>query len=68
MAFVMGGRESEIFQEFERHCLDAYKLIRKHGKWLIELFLMNLSAGIPELQSAADVKYLENQLALGLSD
>ena len=29
---------------------------------------MNLSAGMPELQKASNVKYIEDQLALNISD
>ncbi|CAD8067341.1 unnamed protein product [Paramecium primaurelia] len=68
MLTVMGGQDSETFRQFEKHCLDAYNLIRKHGRWLVDLFLMNLTAGIPELQNAEDVRYLQDRLALNLSE
>ena len=49
MAFVMGGQDSEGFKKFEELCLNAYNQVRKHGAFLIDMFLMSLSAGIPEL-------------------
>lgn len=49
MAFVMGGREGDLFGKFQRDCTNAYNLVRKHGHFLINIFLMNLSAGMPEL-------------------
>ena len=49
MAFVMGGREGDMFKQFEQDCTNAYNYIRKHGHFLLNIFLMNLSAGMPEL-------------------
>ncbi len=46
MAFVMGGREGKLFKKFEEHCTTAYNLVRKHGVFLINIFLLMLSAGI----------------------
>ncbi|CAD8067468.1 unnamed protein product [Paramecium primaurelia] len=68
MAFVMGGRDGDLFKKFQQDCTNAYNLVRKHGHFLINIFLMNLSAGMPELQQASNVKYIEDQLALNISD
>lgn len=68
MAFVMGGREGKLFKQFEEHCTNAYNMVRRHGMFLINIFLMNLSAGMPELQFPTDVKYLEVKLAMDISD
>ena len=46
MAYVMGGQNSEIFERFEQYCTDAYNMVRKHGTFLTNIFMMNLSAGI----------------------
>jgi phosphatidylinositol-4,5-bisphosphate 3-kinase len=45
MAFVMGGKDGKLFKQFEEYCTSAYNLVRKHGQFLINIFLMNLSAG-----------------------
>jgi phosphatidylinositol-4,5-bisphosphate 3-kinase len=45
MAFVMGGREGDLFKKFQTDCTNAYNMVRKHGHFLINIFLMNLSAG-----------------------
>jgi phosphatidylinositol-4,5-bisphosphate 3-kinase len=45
MAFVMGGREGKLFKEFEEYCTNAYNMVRGHGLFLVNIFLMNLSAG-----------------------
>ncbi|CAK95176.1 unnamed protein product (macronuclear) [Paramecium tetraurelia] len=68
MAFVIGGRDGDLFKKFQQDCTNAYNLVRKHGHFIINIFLMNLSAGMPELQQASNVKYIEDQLALNLSD
>ena len=49
MAHVLDGKHSEKFKIFEEYCTNAYNLVRKHGHTLIALFMMMLSAGIPEL-------------------
>jgi phosphatidylinositol-4,5-bisphosphate 3-kinase len=52
MAHVMGGHSAETsqFQRFEEYCTQAYNMVRKHGTFLINIFLMNLSAGINYLK------------------
>lgn len=51
MAFVMGGREGNLFKKFEEYCTQAYNLVRKSGNFIINIFLLMLEAGMPELQS-----------------
>ncbi|KAL4497869.1 hypothetical protein ABPG72_000624 [Tetrahymena utriculariae] len=68
MAFVMGGKDSAEFKNFTDYCTQAYNLIRKQGNFIINIFLLMLDAGIPELQSAKNIEYLKNKLALQLSE
>ncbi|KRX06528.1 Protein kinase-like domain [Pseudocohnilembus persalinus] len=68
MAFVLGGTQSKLFKKFEQHCTDAYNLVRKHGNFLIDLFLLMQQAGIPELQKPEDIEYLKKQLSLELNN
>jgi len=63
-AYVLGGEGSVKYIEFSENCCRAYNIIRKHGKLLINLFLLMLATGIPELRSASDVKWLEKCLKL----
>lgn len=49
MAYLMGGREGEDFVLFQNHCIDAYLLVRKNGYLIIQIFMMMLSSGMPEL-------------------
>ncbi len=41
----MGGKDGQYFNRFKEHCINAYNNIRKHGNFLINIFLMMLSAG-----------------------
>lgn len=68
MAYVMGGVQGEKFQRFEDFCTKAYNQVRKHGHFLLNVFLMTLSAGMPELQDVADIDYMLDQLSVELGD
>ncbi|EFC49912.1 predicted protein [Naegleria gruberi] len=67
-AYVMGGEGSTKYIEFSENCCAAYNIIRQHGKLLINLFLLMLATGIPELRSSNDVKWIENCLKLKGTD
>lgn len=54
----------ELFREFNRLCLEAYLVLRKHAHLLINLLTMMLSCGIPELQSLDDISYVRKTLAV----
>ena len=43
-------------------------ILRRKGPLLINLFVMMLSAGLPELRSLEDIDYLRKTLALSLSE
>ncbi|XP_065180000.1 phosphatidylinositol 4,5-bisphosphate 3-kinase catalytic subunit alpha isoform-like [Sycon ciliatum] len=62
------GDKSRQFEEFKAKCENAFMLLRKKGNLLLNLFVMMLSCGIPELQSLNDIMYVRNSLALGMSD
>lgn len=46
----------------------AYMTLRKYSNLLIDLFVMMLSSGMPELQSTEDIMYLRNKLAIDDTD
>lgn len=52
--------KSPLFMQFERDCCRAYNILRKPevGNQLINLFLLMMSAGMPELSQESDIKYL----------
>lgn len=68
--FVIDGRfiKSELFIEFEENCCRAYNILRGEGKRLITLFLLMLSAGMPELNTAKDLQYLVDVLKFDYTD
>lgn len=68
MAFVMDGKDSELFKKFKSYCCKAYNCARKHGKRLISLFILMISAGMPELKKKEEIKYLREMLSLKLTE
>ena len=56
-----------LIGRFQRICEQAYMIIRSQGALLIRLFMMMLSAGIPQLTNDRDVEYLKETLALDLT-
>ena len=71
MAFVIGGKNyksSKEFKSFTNHCCQAYNILRKHAKLLENMFMLMVSAGMPELMEVQDVNYLQEKLNLHLSD
>ena len=49
---------------FKEICERAYLIIREKAPLLIQLFIMMLSSGIPQLNSMSDIDYLKEVLAL----
>ncbi|KAL7640320.1 UNVERIFIED_CONTAM: hypothetical protein RMT77_008584 [Armadillidium vulgare] len=60
--------ESESFKEFENYCERAFMLLRRYGSFIISLFAMMISTGLPELQNEKDLDYLKDTLKLNLND
>jgi len=67
MAKVLGGEKSEMFERFAEECGSALNILRENGSTLINLFLLMVPAGMPELASAEDINYLRDQLAFDKS-
>lgn len=53
---------------FKQLCEQAFLILRRKGSLLINLFVMMLSAGLPELRSLDDIGYLRKTLVLSLSE
>jgi len=68
MAYVMDGKDGYRFQFFKDYCCKAYNYVRKHGKRLINLFLLMISAGMPELKNKADIEHLQKTLSLRMTE
>lgn len=47
--------KSRSFRDFEDKCCQAYNILRKEGHQLINMFLIMLSAGMPELKQDQDI-------------
>ncbi len=61
-------QKSEDFNRFQQYCEQAFMIIRKKGSFIISLFAMMLSTGIPELSSVSDLDYLRETLVLDLTE
>eukprot|EP01132_Coremiostelium_polycephalum_P010003 gene10003-12268_t len=55
------------FKTFEELCCKAYNSIRRRAHVFLNLFLMMISTGMPELNSESDIYYLRDALALDLT-
>ncbi|KPL97520.1 phosphatidylinositol 3-kinase catalytic subunit-like protein [Sarcoptes scabiei] len=62
------SKKSEYFQRFQQYCEEAFIIIRRQGSFLISLFAMMLSTGIPEISSVNDLQYLRETLVLDKSE
>ena len=49
-AHVMGGKDSSAFDQFVDLGCEAFLILRRHHRMLMNLFLLMLAAGIPELE------------------
>jgi hypothetical protein len=67
-AHVMGGEGSEQFNRYSELSCKAFNIIRKHGKVIMNLFLLMLATGIPELRSIDDVMWLRKCLVLNKNE
>ena len=58
----------QVFACFVRMSCQAFNILREYGNLLLNLFMQMVPAGMPELQSADDVAYLQGQLNLNLTE
>eukprot|EP01125_Pyxidicula_operculata_P016891 TRINITY_DN5856_c0_g1_i1.p1 TRINITY_DN5856_c0_g1~~TRINITY_DN5856_c0_g1_i1.p1 ORF type:complete len:1776 (-),score=486.12 TRINITY_DN5856_c0_g1_i1:43-5196(-) len=52
------------YPRFVQICQTAYNIIRRHAVLLINLFVLMLSSGLPEIKSKKDIEFLKNRFQL----
>lgn len=71
MAYVMGGRNYEsspLYESFKDHCVRAFQVLRKNAHHVVTLFMLMVSAGMPELRNEQAIEYVRHRLCLGQND
>ena len=71
MAYVIAGdntQSSKTYNEFLELCCKAYNVLRKNSTLFINLFILMLTAGMPELSTFEDIYYLRDMLYLKLDE
>lgn len=61
-------KSQDYFKTFQNYCEEAFLIIRRKGQFIISLFAMMLSTGIPEISSVDDLNYLRETLVLDMSE
>ena len=59
-----GERKSPMYDQFNTWCVDAYNVLRQRHRLFLNLFVLMVSAGMPELMSERDIKYFKDKLNL----
>ncbi|XP_076048999.1 phosphatidylinositol 4,5-bisphosphate 3-kinase catalytic subunit delta isoform-like [Oratosquilla oratoria] len=60
--------KSDEFILFKEYCERAFLILRRYGSFIISLFAMMISTGLPELQSEKDLNYLRETLKLDMTE
>eukprot|EP00475_Leptophrys_vorax_P005739 TRINITY_DN13463_c0_g1_i2.p1 TRINITY_DN13463_c0_g1~~TRINITY_DN13463_c0_g1_i2.p1 ORF type:complete len:775 (+),score=162.06 TRINITY_DN13463_c0_g1_i2:283-2325(+) len=67
MAYVMGGKRyksAQNFKKFEEISKESFKSLRKNADLFINLFILMVSARMPELMQSSDINYLRDKFFL----
>nr|ALY05366.1 phosphatidylinositol 3-kinase [Palaemon carinicauda] len=67
---ITKGRQtrSDEFIKFKGFCEQAFLILRRYGSFIISLFAMMISTGLPELKSEKELNYLKETLKLDLTE
>ncbi len=60
--------KTESFKRFEDECVKAYNHLRKNGVRFINLLLIMLSAGIPQLKHEKNIEYVKQALKMNMTN
>ncbi|GAB5365321.1 hypothetical protein AAMO2058_001047600 [Amorphochlora amoebiformis] len=63
-----GKKKENDYQDFLNLCKKAYRMVRQQASLLEMLFILMISAGMPELMEVEDIQYLRQQLNLKMTE
>uniref|UniRef100_A0A915PPY9 Phosphatidylinositol 3-kinase catalytic subunit type 3 n=1 Tax=Setaria digitata TaxID=48799 RepID=A0A915PPY9_9BILA len=66
----MGGLHSKEWKEFRGFCFSAFRILRRHANVVLNLFLLMLDSGIPDIaiEKEKAVQKIEHRFHLDLTD
>jgi len=64
---VVEGDDRNLYDKFEKQCGRCYNVLRENKAFLMNLFLLMIPAGMPELTARSDVAFMDDKLMLGLT-
>jgi phosphatidylinositol-4,5-bisphosphate 3-kinase len=67
-AKVMGGVDTEEFNRWKKLSKEAFQLLRQHGHLIMNLFVLMLATGIPELTTTKEIEWLRGRLVFEYTD
>ncbi|XP_043201055.1 phosphatidylinositol 4,5-bisphosphate 3-kinase catalytic subunit delta isoform-like [Amphibalanus amphitrite] len=56
------NKVAEAFEEFRQNCERAYMILRSHSDFIISLFGMMVSTGLPDVSEEEDLRFLHSTL------
>jgi phosphatidylinositol-4,5-bisphosphate 3-kinase catalytic subunit alpha/beta/delta len=66
---ALGGRKAGIrYKQFQKLCVKAFLVLRRHANLLLALFSLMIGCGIPELRTMADLDWMYDALMFGYTE
>jgi hypothetical protein len=67
-ARVMGGVDTEEFNRWKKLSKEAFQLLRQNGHLIMNLFVLMLATGIPELTTTKEIEWLRERLVFEMTE
>ena len=63
----MGGKGSQIYENFKLKCVNAYWILRDKAREIVNMFYLMIDSGIPQLNNIEDLYKLHDKFVPGYS-